>query len=168
MTRNETLKAALDAVTDRGETYGKPEDVFEDVAILWSDYISKAITAFDVTQMMILLKVARAKSNPHHADNQTDIAGYAACANELMHKAEPTIPTIKEAMERRLFNSGDLFHHVNGNMYRFTGYLNNNTFALRSPHTEELRVFREVDTDCFVFITRNGQVVAARHFWEDL
>jgi hypothetical protein len=32
--------------------------------------------------MMVLLKAARAKSNPQHVDNYVDAAGYAACAAE--------------------------------------------------------------------------------------
>jgi hypothetical protein len=33
--------------------------------------------------MLALLKVARIRSNPKHADNWIDIAGYAACGGEI-------------------------------------------------------------------------------------
>ena len=45
--------------------------------------IGREITPVDVAQMMILLKVARAKGNQKHQDNWIDVAGYAACAGEI-------------------------------------------------------------------------------------
>ena len=83
MTRRELLQSALDATNARGDTYGKPEDNFATIARLWTDYLDTPINAHDVAMMMVLFKVARAKSNPGHADNLVDIAGYAACAAEL-------------------------------------------------------------------------------------
>lgn len=81
MTREDTLKQALDAVTIRGEKYGDPEDCFNTIARLWSVYKEDNYTAKDVAIMMILLKIAR-ESNDHKDDNCVDIAGYAACCNE--------------------------------------------------------------------------------------
>ena len=37
----------------------------------------------DVANMMVLLKIARAKENPKHMDNWVDMAGYATCAGEI-------------------------------------------------------------------------------------
>lgn len=105
MNRTETLEAALHAVTDRGATYGKPEDVFGMIADLWTAYLGgrldAPLTGFDVSQLMILLKVARAKNNPHHTDNHVDIAGYAGCANELAERlqtapVEPAAPSVEK------------------------------------------------------------------------
>ena len=83
MTRKELLEKAMEATNDRGDTYGKPEDNFATIARLWRVYLDTPINAQDVAAMMILFKVARAKSNPTHIDNLVDIAGYAACAAEL-------------------------------------------------------------------------------------
>lgn len=83
MTRKELLEAALKATTERGQEYGKPEDNFGTIARLWRVYLDTPINAHDVAMMMVLFKVARAKSNPGHTDNLVDIAGYAACAAEL-------------------------------------------------------------------------------------
>jgi hypothetical protein len=68
---------------DRNSTYGKPEDCFDMIAGLWTAYLGEWITAMDVSMMMALLKVARAKANPQHGDSFIDIAGYAACGAEL-------------------------------------------------------------------------------------
>ena len=42
------------------------------------------ISIDDVANMMILLKLARAKQNPDHLDNFVDIAGYAACNYDII------------------------------------------------------------------------------------
>ena len=83
MTRKELLETALKATTERGVEYGKPEDNFAPIARLWRCYLGVPVNAHDVAMMMVLFKVARAKSAPEHTDNLTDIAGYAACAAEL-------------------------------------------------------------------------------------
>lgn len=84
MNRQETLEEALKIVTkDRQNAYGTPEDNFTRIAGLWSAYLGHTITAQQVAVLMILLKVARSKTSPDYVDNYVDIAGYAACANEL-------------------------------------------------------------------------------------
>lgn len=85
-TRKTILDAAEKCVCrDRQDTHGKPEDSFGAIADLWTAYldIGRDITPVDVAQMMILLKVGRAKENPKHQDNWVDMAGYAACAGEI-------------------------------------------------------------------------------------
>lgn len=85
-TRKTILDAAEKCVgNDRQDQYGKPEDSFSAIANLWTAYldIGRDITPVDVAQMMILLKVGRAKENPKHQDNWVDMAGYAACAGEI-------------------------------------------------------------------------------------
>lgn len=93
MTRTEILDAAEKCVCGhREEDYGKPEDNFSTIAMLWSVYIRAAlrnrdrdkqtITAKDVAIMMALLKIARIASGSNQ-DNFVDLAGYAACAGEI-------------------------------------------------------------------------------------
>lgn len=85
-TRKTILDAAEKCVChDRQDTHGRPEDSFGAIADLWTAYldIGREITPVDVAQMMILLKVGRAKENPKHQDNWVDMAGYAACAGEI-------------------------------------------------------------------------------------
>lgn len=83
MTRKELLEKAVQATTERAVQHGKPENVFEQIANLWSAYLGLDLGAVDVAMMMVLFKVARAQSNPQNEDNWVDIAGYAACAAEL-------------------------------------------------------------------------------------
>lgn len=95
MKKAELLEKAKDAVADRGLNYGRPEDNFARIAALWSTHLANRVdsdgttsdaprlTAADVAQMMVLMKVARLENDPSHADSWVDIAGYAACGAEL-------------------------------------------------------------------------------------
>lgn len=85
MKRAEVLDTAKGYVTqDRQATHGAPEDTFPLIAALWTTYLNLGtITPDQVAVMMVLLKVARQRSNPHHPDNYVDGAGYFACAAEL-------------------------------------------------------------------------------------
>ena len=85
-TRKTILDAAEKCVCkDRQDTHGRPEDSFGAIADLWMAYLGtgQEIDPVDVANMMILLKIGRAKENPKHTDNWVDMAGYAACAGEI-------------------------------------------------------------------------------------
>lgn len=85
ITRAEVLDTAKEYVTkDRAADHGDMEDNFKTIAIYWSVHLGVEVLPHDVGTMMLLLKAARAKSNPKHADNYIDAAGYAACAAELV------------------------------------------------------------------------------------
>ena len=81
--REMLLEAARAAVCgERAEAYGNLEDNFSGIAAFWTFYLGFNVTAHDVANMMILLKVAR-NSTSGHRDNWVDIAGYAACGAEV-------------------------------------------------------------------------------------
>lgn len=93
MTRKEILDAAAQIVTqDREEQYGSPEDCFNAIGNLWTDYLQAInininfLRPSDVANMMILLKIARLANGKPKADNWIDIAGYAACGGELQEE----------------------------------------------------------------------------------
>lgn len=96
MLRPEILDAATKCVcSEREQDYGKPEDNFETIGLLWSTYLRAAhhelayslplngITAEDVAVMMALLKIARIATGKKVIDSYVDLAGYAACAGEI-------------------------------------------------------------------------------------
>lgn len=84
MNRRETLETAVGIVCgERDEQYGNPEDNFATIAALWSVYLDQPISSSEVAAMMVLLKLARLRGNPKHADSWVDIAGYAACGAEV-------------------------------------------------------------------------------------
>lgn len=67
---------------DRASDYGDASESFTRIAKLWSAYTGTVISPWDVTQMMILLKVSRAKTS-RKRDTLVDIVGYAECASKL-------------------------------------------------------------------------------------
>lgn len=85
MNRTDILETARSHVTrDRQSTHGAPEDTFARIAGMWSAYLGVEIIASDVAAMMALVKIARIRNNPMHADNWIDLAGYAACGGEVV------------------------------------------------------------------------------------
>jgi hypothetical protein len=98
--REECLSAALEAVTaTRNEIYGNPNQNFEDIARLWDIYLCGRTRAYygpeavpeegligpeDVAPMMILMKTSRLINTVDHKDSLIDIAGYAACAYDVI------------------------------------------------------------------------------------
>lgn len=71
------LEDAIETVYDRPEAHGKPEDSFDRIGAMWEAYLDTKVSATDVANMMVLLKVARNAEGHYHEDNYTDIAGYA-------------------------------------------------------------------------------------------
>ena len=86
--REQTLDAAKKCVMgDREQDYGTPESNFATIASFWSDYLDMDISAQQVADMMILMKISRIKNGGGTGDSYVDIAGYAACGNEILNKA---------------------------------------------------------------------------------
>lgn len=95
MNRKEILEKATECVCgQREQDYGRPEDNFKTIGLLWGIYLKAAhpdrtkefplncITPKDVAIMMSLLKTARIAIGGSE-DSFVDLAGYAACAGEI-------------------------------------------------------------------------------------
>ena len=127
MTREETLRRAIECVTgQREQDYGSPEDNFTTIAKFWTIFLRpvlkphESISPVQVALMMGLLKIGRLSSGTATEDSFIDLAGYAACAAELLEKEkitdlleEPADPyessevlTIKD-IQRELLNNGE-------------------------------------------------------------
>lgn len=84
MTREEILSKAKECVCgQREQDYGSPENNFQLIADLWTDYLGRLISPTDVSMMMCLLKIARIKNGGGTGDSFVDLAGYAACGGEI-------------------------------------------------------------------------------------
>jgi hypothetical protein len=84
MNRGQILDTAKAYVTkDRADTHGDAESNFGLIAMYWSAHLDAYVGPEDVAIMMTLLKLARAKANPAHADNWIDGCGYLACGGEI-------------------------------------------------------------------------------------
>lgn len=84
MNRVDILDLAHQAVAERGENYGRPNENFERIAQMWSSYTNHTFKVEDVGIMMMMVKVARLMENPHHKDSWVDIAGYSAITAEAI------------------------------------------------------------------------------------
>lgn len=92
MNRKEILDRAAECVLqDRNTQYGPPEDTFGEIAGLWSFFLGTEVKAYQVAVMMALMKIARLKYNPTHADSWVDLAGYAACGSEVSELERPGV-----------------------------------------------------------------------------
>ena len=78
----------------RAIDYGDKTQNHKRIADLWNMWIFESrknniltcgdgLSAYDVAIMMLLLKVARLMNSPGHTDCHIDIAGYAACMEEI-------------------------------------------------------------------------------------
>ena len=85
MTAEKLLAEAAAVVRDRRHTYGQPLDLFERVAVRWSQVLRTKVTPAQVIVCLVDLKVARLAHDPRHLDSITDIAGYAGCLAEVLH-----------------------------------------------------------------------------------
>ncbi|MGW6624253.1 DUF6378 domain-containing protein [Nocardia sp. NPDC055002] len=79
---------------DRAATYGDARESFNRIAGLWSAYLGTDVTALDVTNLMVLLKVSRTKGS-FHRDSYVDIGGYAGLGERLQPDPEPA-PAVTE------------------------------------------------------------------------
>lgn len=97
MTRSELLHAAEVCVCgQREEDYGTPEDSFRVIGELWETYLKAkcignpqaevCIVPEDVAALLGLLKIARIATGHGKSDNWVDLAGYAACGEELQSR----------------------------------------------------------------------------------
>lgn len=84
MNRSDILDTAKQYVNvDRAAQHGDAEQNFGVIASYWSAHLDHPVTAADVAVMMTLMKLARIKANPAHADSWVDGCGYLACGGEI-------------------------------------------------------------------------------------
>lgn len=84
--RERILREAKDNICgQREQDYGSPENNFQLIADLWTDYLGEKVSSVDVAMMMCLLKIARIKNGGGTGDSFVDLAGYAACGGEIWH-----------------------------------------------------------------------------------
>lgn len=67
---------------ERRAQYGKPDENFRRIAIMWGAYLNMKITPADVAFMMALLKLAR-QAGKYKLDNLIDAAGYNGLGADL-------------------------------------------------------------------------------------
>lgn len=76
------LKAENLINAERRTDYGNADESFENIAIMWTVYLGKKISAKDVAMCMALLKICR-ESAVEKEDNLIDAAGYIGLAADI-------------------------------------------------------------------------------------
>jgi hypothetical protein len=71
------LTDAVEIIDGRSDTHGAPERNFENIANKWSEYLGVDISAADVAEMMIRLKLARSETGEFNKDDYRDMVSYA-------------------------------------------------------------------------------------------
>jgi len=84
------LTDAMNAVSERGSSYGTVEENFDRIARLWTVLLGKDVTPGEVALCLAALKMARLIQTPDHRDSWVDLAGYAACGGEVTHGDQVT------------------------------------------------------------------------------
>jgi Domain of unknown function (DUF6378) len=87
MTAEQFLEHAARLVARRRRDYGAPVDLFERVAVRWSQVLGIKVTPAQAVLCLIDLKVVRVSRDPKHLDSITDIAGYAGILAEVQGDA---------------------------------------------------------------------------------
>ena len=77
------LREAMTITTERNKTHGDRITNHLNISQLWSWYLKKEVTAYDVAMMMSLLKIARTKTGNPNKDDLVDGAAYLAIAGEI-------------------------------------------------------------------------------------
>lgn len=84
--REKILEEAKVLTTQKRDAeYGTPGANALMISRMWSAYLGIDIKPRDVFPMMALLKLCRTRHSPEKADHYYDIAGYAACAGEVVN-----------------------------------------------------------------------------------
>jgi hypothetical protein len=81
------LEHAADLVNRRRGEYGEPIELFERMAVRWSQVLRTKVTPAQVIVCLVDLKIARLAHDPRYLDSITDIAGYAGCLAEVLSDA---------------------------------------------------------------------------------
>jgi Domain of unknown function (DUF6378) len=87
MDAEQFLEQAGDLVNRRRAEYGERVDLFERVAVRWSQVLGTRVTPAQVIVCLVDLKVARLADDPRHVDSIVDVAGYAGCLAEVLSVA---------------------------------------------------------------------------------
>tara|TARA_R110000796_G_scaffold100758_2_gene209466 strand:- start:3715 stop:3999 length:285 start_codon:yes stop_codon:yes gene_type:complete len=88
MLRKKILEKALQLVTgDREKTHGNPHKLYAQTAKYWNVYLygkdGKPLEPHDITQLVVLQKIARSQNGLMNIDDYVDTAGYASLSYEL-------------------------------------------------------------------------------------
>jgi hypothetical protein len=83
------LSTSIDIIGSRAEEYGDASQSFSRASTIASTMLDKTITAYDVSIVLMAVKMARIAQNKTHMDSYVDLAAYTGFAAQFSN-AKPT------------------------------------------------------------------------------
>ena len=77
------MKTSKELIEERSN-YGDPRENHQRIARMWSAWLGKRITAYEVAVMMTIVKLSRMKGDPVHGDNYEDAVSYLEIAKDIV------------------------------------------------------------------------------------
>lgn len=77
------LSTSIDIIGSRAEEYGDASQSFSRASTIASTMLDKTITAYDVSIVLMAVKMARIAQNKTHIDSYVDLAAYTAFAAQF-------------------------------------------------------------------------------------
>jgi len=77
------LTTSIDIIGSRAEEYGDASQSFSRASTIASTMLDKTITAYDVSIILMAVKMARIAQNKTHMDSYVDLAAYTAFAAQF-------------------------------------------------------------------------------------
>jgi hypothetical protein len=77
------LSTSIDIIGSRAEEYGDASQSFSRASTIASTMLDKTITAYDVSIVLMAVKMARIAQNKTHMDSYVDLAAYTAFAAQF-------------------------------------------------------------------------------------
>ncbi len=93
------MRTSKELIAERGN-YGDPRENHQRIARMWSAWLGKRITAYEVAVMMSMVKLSRMKGDPAHDDNYDDAVAYLQIAEQIVDQ------DISESLFDALYGAG--------------------------------------------------------------
>ena len=107
MTNHKDVLASADAVLkQRGEQYGPADTMFDRISIVASVILNKPISAYDVSMIMVALKLARMQEDRTYDDNYVDAINYLAFAAQFASSEESIEVAVEDDIKSKVLNIG--------------------------------------------------------------
>ena len=107
MHHKELLRTTLGTITKRGEEYGDVSPSFTRAAIIASTILGQRLTAYDISVVMMSIKMSRLNNQPDHLDSWVDLTAYAAFAAQFSQSrnapvGDPMLAQVEEHLQEWL------------------------------------------------------------------
>tara|TARA_E500000081_G_scaffold154894_1_gene193414 strand:- start:1484 stop:1783 length:300 start_codon:yes stop_codon:yes gene_type:complete len=93
------MRTSKELIAERNN-YGDPRENHQRIAGMWSAWLGKRITAYEVAVMMSMVKLSRMKGDPSHDDNFDDAVAYLQIAQQIVDQ------DISESLFEALYGAG--------------------------------------------------------------